>query len=242
MSEATRMWTEISFNIGYLLAVWALVAMMTKQESSLPESDAHLARPFRWAFVALALGDTSHVGLRVLVFALGDMGTTIRSFDRDIGLVGLGALLTAITVTIFYLLMLFVWKRRFKASFGWFQVGLIIIALARFALMIPAQNQWGSAIPPQPWSLFRNVPLTLLGLGVAYLVLRDARALGDRSFTGIGLMMLVSYAFYIPVILFVQQAPLVGMLMIPKTLAYLVMAWIGIQTLFRRPAQSRPEA
>jgi hypothetical protein len=37
----------------------------------------------------------------------------------------------------------------------------------------------------------------------------------------------------VPVILFVQVAPLVGMLMIPKTLAYVAIAIIAFQKLFR---------
>jgi hypothetical protein len=38
-------------------------------------------------------------------------------------------------------------------------------------------------------------------------------------------MIFLSFAFYIPVILFVQRIPKLGMLMIPKTCAYLAMAW-----------------
>lgn len=48
-----------------------------------------------------------------------------------------------------------------------------------------------------------------------------------------------SYAFYLPVILFVQRAPLVGMLMIPKTLMYVAMAWLAWARLFK-PADVRP--
>ncbi len=74
----------------------------------------------------------------------------------------------------------------------------------------------------------------LLGLGVAYLVLRDAIKANDRPFKWIGAMILVSYAFYTPVILFVQIVPAVGMLMIPKTLALLAIAAIGYRALFSR--------
>ncbi|MBK8050454.1 MAG: DUF2807 domain-containing protein [Anaerolineales bacterium] len=83
--------------------------------------------------------------------------------------------------------------------------------------MVPPANEWNNIVPPQPWSLVRNLPLMLQGLGVAYLILRDARTAHDRPFVWIGVSILVSYACYLPVILFVQQAPAVGMLMIPKT-------------------------
>lgn len=41
------------------------------------------------------------------------------------------------------------------------------------------------------------------------------------SRTWLGAMIVVSYAAYVPVILFALQVPMLGMLMIPKILAYL---------------------
>jgi hypothetical protein len=54
-------------------------------------------------------------------------------------------------------------------------------------------------------------------------------------------MILVSYAMYTPVILFVQQAPLVGMLMIPKTVAYVVIGFLAYASLYGRQS-SRDDA
>jgi len=65
------------------------------------------------------------------------------------------------------------------------------------------------------------------GLGLAYLILRDAVAYKDVTFRWIGISILVSYACYIPVILFVQQVPVIGMLMIPKTMAYLAIGFLA---------------
>ena len=45
-------------------------------------------------------------------------------------------------------------------------------------------------------------------------------------------MILVSFAFYVPVILLVEAHPAVGMLMIPKTMAYVVIAWLGYREVF----------
>jgi hypothetical protein len=57
--------------------------------------------------------------------------------------------------------------------------------------------------------------------------LRDAIAYHDTTFRWIGICILVSYACYIPVILFVQQAPVIGMLMIPKTMAYVAIGFLA---------------
>jgi hypothetical protein len=239
VSESVRMWTEVSFNVAYLVVVWGLVVAMARRATDVEPRNRRAARLVRWAFALLALGDTGHVGFRVLAYAQGDMQATVRLFGQEFGLVGLGALSTAVTVTFFYVLILVLWRTRFDRSYGWFGYLLLGTAAARLVLMVPAANQWNNVVPPQPWSLVRNLPLLLQGLGVAYLILRDARQAGDRAFTWIGVMILVSYACYTPVILFVQQAPLVGMLMIPKTMAYVAIGFIAYFNLYRPTETTR---
>jgi hypothetical protein len=197
---------------------------------------------FAWAFGLLALGDTGHVGFRVWAYGLGGLDTTIHLLGEEFGLVGLGALSTAVTVTLFYVLMLLIWQRRFDKPLGWLGYGLLVAVLVRLILMAFPQNQWSSPVPPWPWSLIRNVPLTLQGLGVAYLMLRDGRAEGDVTFRRIGAMILVSYGFYIPVVLLVQRVPILGMLMIPKTLAYVAIAWLAYARWYAVPASVRMTA
>jgi hypothetical protein len=237
MSETTRMWMEIAFNVAYLVVVWGRVVAMALRRDGVEPQDRPVARRIRWAFALLALGDTGHVGFRVLAYALGDMEATVSLLGIDAGLVGLGALSTAVTVTFFYVLALDAWRVRFGRRYGPFEYLLLASAAARLVLMVPAANQWNNVVPPQPWSLYRNLPLVMLGLGTACLILRDARRAGDRAFLWIGIMILVSYAMYTPVILFVQQAPLIGMLMIPKTVAYVVIGFIAYASLYRAPVR-----
>ena len=241
MSEAMRMWVEISFNLVYLIVVWGMVILMTVQRDRVAPEEKPVARRFVWAFALLALGDTGHVGFRVLAYALGGLEVTPVLLGVSISLVGLGALATAVTVTFFYVLVLDAWRVRYHAHYGWFETILLAAAALRLAIMVFPANEWGSVVPPQPWSLIRNAPLTVLGLGTAYLILRDSRRHHDRTFTWIGIMILVSYACYLPVVLFVQQNPLVGMLMIPKTLAYVAIAFIAYFGLYRRPARATPQ-
>ena len=235
MPESMLMWLEISFNVAYLIVVWGLVVAMIRRQPEVNPDDRPVTAGFIWAFALLALGDTGHVGFRVAAFAMGSLETTISLFGREVGLVGLGALSTAVTVTFFYVLMLVIWHRRFKKPYGWFGYLLFASAVARLLIMLPPQNQWNDAVPPQPWSFYRNLPLVILGLGVAYLILRDALRQGDNTFKWIGIMILVSYAFYAPVILFVQAVPAIGMLMIPKTLAYVAIGLIAYRDLFQAP-------
>jgi hypothetical protein len=234
MDETLRIWVEIGFNVTYLLTIWVMVLLMIVRRSCVHPGDRCVARLWTLAFALLAAGDTGHVGFRVIAYALGGLDASSSLFGASIGWVGLGALSTAVTVTLFYVVLLWVWRERFDRPFA--AIGKIGLgaAVVRLVLMGFPQNAWQQPVPPRTWSLVRNAPLVVLGLSTAYLMLRDARASGDRIFAWIGGLILVSYVFYAPVILLVQQIPWVGMLMIPKTLAYVVMAWVGYQGLYTR--------
>ena len=235
MSESARIWVEIIFNVTYLIVVWMLVAMMVRRLPSVAPADRPVAVRFTWAFALLALGDTGHVGFRVLAYALGGLAAHPV-------LVGLGALSTAYTVTIFYMLMLDIWRLRYKKPLGAFGWVLLAAGVVRMIVMTFPQNQWGQIVAPYSWSLLRNALLVVQGLGVMYLILRDAIRTGDTPFKWIGVMIALSYIFYAPVILWVTQAPMLGMLMIPKTCAYLAVAIIGYRAIFMRKtsAQAQP--
>jgi hypothetical protein len=232
MSEAMRMWVEIIFNIGYLIAVWTLVFMMVRHQDRVVPENRAVAKRVMWAFALLALGDTGHVGFRVLAYALGGLEAQPIVLGIPISLVGIGALATAITVTFFYMLMIDIWRLRFNKPLGvagWF---LLAMGVFRLIIMLFPQNEWSAVVPPQPWGLIRNLPLMIMGLGVMALILRDAYRANDRPFKWIGWCILASYAFYTPVILFVAEVPLLGMLMIPKTLAYIAIAVIAYRALY----------
>ncbi|MHB1415987.1 MAG: hypothetical protein ACYC1C_12130 [Chloroflexota bacterium] len=240
MSEDLRMWTEISFNIVYLVVIWGLVGVMWRERRSVAAPSRRLAGVVLVAFALLALGDTGHVGFRVLAYATGGLEQTLSVGGLEVGLVGVGALATAITVTFFYMLMVEAWRTRFGKRYDAFAYLLLAAAVVRLVIMLSPANEWNRVEPPQPWSTYRNLPLMVQGLGVAYLMLRDALATKDRAFLGIGVSILVSYACYMPVIFFVQQAPLVGMLMIPKTMAYLAIAFIAYRALYRPAKAAAP--
>ena len=234
MSETARMSVEILFNIAYLVAVWGLVIAMQRHQQRVKPSDLAVAQRTKWAFALLALGDTGHVGFRVIAYALGGLETKPVVLGVPISLVGIGALATAVTVTLFYMLLVDVWRLRFGRALGWFGWCLLVAGLVRLGVMAFPQNQWDQVVAPYNWSLARNALLTVQGLGVMALILRDAAARHDKSFTWIGVMIALSFTFYAPVILWVAQAPMLGMLMIPKTCAYLGVAIIAYRSLYNQ--------
>ena len=227
MSDELRVVIEIVFNISYLIAIWALVVLMLRRLKTVSKEDTAIARLFILAFALLALGDTGHVGFRVIAYARGGL-------EANPGLVGVGALSTAVTVTVFYMLVVFIWQVRFKKPLGWFGWLILAAGLIRLGVLMFPQNQWEALVAPYGWSLLRNSFLVVQGLGVMVLILRDSRSAGDSTFPWIGNMIALSYLFYTPVILWSAAVPLLGMLMIPKTCAYVAIAIIAYRALWNK--------
>ena len=92
--------------------------------------------------------------------------------------------------------------------------------------MMP-QNQWLSAEAPLSWGIYRNIPFALLGLLMIVLFYQSAKKHNDHAFRWMWLTIALSFGFYIPVVLWSDVIPMIGMLMIPKTCAYVWTVWIG---------------
>jgi FtsH-binding integral membrane protein len=202
-----------------------MTAIMSLRLSEVPREDYKIANLFRWAFFLLALGDTGHVGFRVAAYALGGL-------EQNGLLVGVGALATAVTVTFFYVVMLYIWKERFDGKFGRLEYILLASVPVRMIVMAFPQNDWGNPVPPAFWGPFRNLFLVILGVGVLYLYLRDSIRTRDRLFRWMGYCVFFSYLFYTPVILFARDLPIVGMLMIPKTIMYVAIQFLAFYGLW----------
>lgn len=232
MNQQIITWFEILFDISYLVAVWWMVALMTKKMYMVAENEQKVARFVRLAFILLAAGDTGHVGFRAAAALAGNINAEVNVFGSQMTLTGIGMLTTAVTVTFFYMVMVYVWKERYQQKHSWFTYTLLATGIIRLVMMSLPANNWGAAVPPEPFGIYRNIPLMIQGIGAMGLILYDAYRTKDKPFIWIGWMIAVSYLFYTPVILFAQIVPMLGMLMIPKTLAYLAIAVIAYKWLW----------
>lgn len=226
MTDDMQILMEITFNIFYLAFIWLIVILMSLKMENIETRDLSLAQRFRLALLLLGIGDTGHVGFRVIAYFSGGL-------EANSTLVGYGALSTAITVTFFYMILLDGWRINFNKEKSWLYYLLMVVGVLRFIIMVFPQNQWDSLGPPLDWVFYRNLPLIILGLAVAFLILQDSYKIDDPNFKKIGYSIVVSFAFYIPVILLVQQIPIIGMLMIPKTMTYMAMAWFAYRFYFK---------
>ena len=217
---------EISFNIIYLIFIWTFVLLMIKNRGNVKKEGSLLARIYLVGFFLLALGDTGHVGFRVLAYFAGGL-------EANSVLVGMGALSTAITITLLYMLILEAWRLTFNKSRTPGYYFLILVGLIRLILFIFPQNEWGNVVPPYIWSVTRNIPLIIQGLVAGILLALEGKKKENSLAIKLAICIFISYGFYLPVIFLVQIFPLVGMFMIPKTIAYMAMAWFVYEEYFK---------
>ena len=171
--------------------------------------------------VVLGVGDSFHLIPRALALCT----TGLESYTVYLGL---GKLITSVTMTVFYILLYYVWRTRYKIE-GQTAITAAVFALsaARVILCLFPQNAWLSADAPLSWGIYRNIPFALLGLLIIVLFYKSAKEQGDKEFRFMWLTIVLSFGFYIPVVLWADAVPAIGMLMIPKTCAYVWTVLIG---------------
>ena len=171
--------------------------------------------------MVLGVGDSFHLVPRALALCT----TGLENYTIALGM---GKWITSITMTVFYVLLYYVWRQRYQIKGqNSLSAAIYVLAGVRIALCMMPQNQWLSAESPLSWGIYRNIPFALLGILVIVLFYRSAKERGDRSFRWMWLTIVLSFGFYIPVVLWADTIPMIGMLMIPKTCAYVWTVLIG---------------
>ena len=207
---------ETGFDILYLSTVLTLGIKMLRQCGGRAQF-----RLFGAMAVVLGAGDAFHLVPRAVALCT----TGLENYTVALGA---GKWITSITMTVFYVLLYYVWRLRYEVSGRRGLTGLVwVLAALRIGLCMMPQNRWLSADAPLSWGIWRNLPFAALGLVIIVLFYRSARDHGDKAFRWMWLTIVLSFAFYIPVVLWADAVPMIGMLMIPKTCAYVWTVVIG---------------
>ena len=96
-------------------------------------------------------------------------------------------------------------------------IAVMLLSVVRIVLCLMPQNDWTGAAPVL-WGVYRNIPFTLLG---ALMVVLFYKQRNDKPFKWMWLAITLSFAFYLPVVLWADVSPIIGMLMLPKTCMYM---------------------
>ena len=216
---------ETIFDAVYLILVITIGILMIRRSKGNRQFTM-----FGIMAVLLGSGDAFHLVPRA--FALCTTG--LENFTVPLGL---GKWITSVTMTIFYVVLYHVWRERYHIK-GQKVTTAAIYGLAglRIVLCMMPQNDWLSANAPLSWGIYRNVPFALMGLIIIVLFYKSAKESNDQSFSWMWLTIVLSFAFYIPVVLWADVIPMIGMLMIPKTCAYVWTVLIGYKAMKKEVA------
>ncbi|MBQ9558245.1 MAG: hypothetical protein IJU94_06545 [Clostridia bacterium] len=200
---------ESTFDILYLLfAITAGCVMLAKARGK-------TEKLMGFAAFILGVGDAFHLVPRVLNYFC----------DADFTVwLGVGKLVTSLTMTVFYVLMYHVWRGLYGAREGRGPTAAVYaLAALRFALCAFPQNGWLTNESGVLWGVLRNLPFAALGALIVVLYFRKRKE--SRRFRAVWIYVTLSFLFYIPVAVAAGLVPILGMLMLPKTVCYILLIW-----------------
>ena len=200
---------ESAFDIFYLLfAVVIGVSILRRRKD-------RIGRLMGSAVLILGLGDAFHLIPRVInYFGSGDYTAWL----------GFGKLVTSITMTVFYLLMYRLWLKVYaEPENRKLSMTVYALTIIRVLLCLLPQNGWLQNDGSVLWGVLRNIPFVALGGVIVYLYYRNRDAI--PCFRPVWLLVTLSFLFYIPVAVAASLVPMLGMLMLPKTVCYMLLIW-----------------
>lgn len=204
---------ESLFDVSYLVLVVAFgVRLLLEKKPG--------AKLFGLMAIILGAGDAFHLLPRVISH-LSPAG-----FEGHIFALSWGKFVASITMTIFYLLYFHFYQNQSGDKDKRKTFLMYALAFLRIVIVLLPQNNWGTTLGNYAFGIYRNIPFTIMGLLLIVWTFqkKDVPALKHNYW-----LIFLSFLFYIPVVLFSQTVPIVGALMLPKTLAYLFLVIFGFQ-------------
>lgn len=205
---------EYVFDIGYLISGMIMsVWILYKNEHS-------------WSLIyglmslLLIFGDSFHLIPRI-------RANSMKMTDKLGRQLAMGKLITSVTMTGFYVIL---WHAgiiigQLSEMMTWTVVIWTLAGLRILLCLIPA-NRWFDKEPSYKWAIYRNIPFTLLGVAVmVQFMLFSGKT---EAFALMWFAIFLSFVFYLPVVLWGNKKPMLGMLMLPKSCVYLWIIAMGI--------------
>lgn len=204
---------ESLFDVCYLMIVVAFgVRLLLEKKNG--------AKLFGIMAIMLGVGDGFHLIPRVISHL------SPGGFAAHAAALSWGQFVTSITMTIFYVLYYHYYRMQSNDTDNvkkWLIYGL---AISRIGLVLLPQNNWGTADGNYMFGIYRNIPFLIMGF---LLVVWSYKKKDILAFKHMWILISLSFLFYVPVVLFSKTVPAIGALMMPKTVAYLLIVWMGFK-------------
>lgn len=204
---------EVIFDVLYLFAAIIIgIILISSSANNTVRIIAGIAA------LTLAFGDAFHLVPRIIYITIPNVSEHIIYY------LGRGKQITSVTMTLFYLLL---WRVGIAilpvGNINFFSYLVYILVAIRITLCLMPQNKWTAKNTDNLWGIWRNIPFLALGLVVAMLFFFYRHSIPHFGLMWVAILM--SFAFYIPVVVWASKVPKVGMLMLPKSCTYI---WILI--------------
>lgn len=210
-------WVEVIFDALYLIAALVAAAVLLARPSGEARTLAGIMA------LILAGGDAFHLVPRMIAAVSGGEKRLAKAL-------GFGKFITSITMTVFYVFLWHLGEKLFApGGLGAWTAAMYVLAVLRVALCFFPQNKWFDEAPPVDWAVWRNIPFTLMGIMAA--VLFGGHSGQAPGMTAMWAAIVLSFAFYLPVVLWAGKNRKWGMLMLPKTCMYLWMLFMCVAAL-----------
>ena len=177
--------------------------------------------------LTLCGGDAFHLVPRIIRAVHGSNNRIRRALGR-------GLQISSITMTVFYIILLYIWKLTFPTLKAPFIVEAMIYvsAIVRIVVCFLPQNDWCGDEGNLKLSIIRNAVFAVTGIGIIILYAMSGNT-GNLHMTRMVAAIIISFGCYLPVTLLSKKKPKIGLLMIPKTCAYMWVIVMGLQLLFK---------
>ena len=198
---------ESTFDILYLIFTVVMgILILSKRKDA-------IGRRMGSATLILGFGDAFHLIPRVInYFADGDLTFWL----------GTGKLITSITMTVFYVFMYLIWIRVYKAQENKvFKIVFFLAAILRIVLCFLPQNRWFTNDGGLLIGITRNIPFVVAGILIVIIWFSKRKDI--KVLSPVWLLVTLSFAFYIPVTIGASFIPVLGALMLPKTVCYMLL-------------------
>ena len=211
---------ETVFDIAYLIIAFAMGIICLLRAKN------KVNNLMGAAILILGAGDAFHLVPRVLNYFLNADFTSW---------LGIGKLVTSLPMTVFYILLYYIYIGYFNVKENKaITTALYVLSAVRAIFCAMPQNGWLQNEASFSMAVLRNIPFIAIGIIIVILYLKESKK-GD-SLRFVWLLVTLSFLFYIPVALFAGFLPVLGALMLPKTICYIIIIFIFTNTIRKTAA------
>ncbi len=210
---------EVAFDILYLVSVISLSIIIFTRGIKKHHKATML---FGIMGFLLGFGDSFHLIPRIIAH----LTTGLEDYQMALGI---GKLITGITMTIFYYLIYRYYVLLTENDNKTIHTTIITLMIIRFVLLALPGNDWINNGNSLFYGILRNIPFAILGSLIIVLFLKIGKEKEYRSFKKMGVWIIVSFVCYTIVVVGSGFIPVLGAFMIPKTIAYFIIIYIGFK-------------